>query len=153
MHTYFVEYLQALRSQHAALKQTLLDAPAAALDWSPTPDANSLTVLVVHVAGAQRYLLGDLLERRPSQRNRDSEFSTHQVDAASLIALLDAAMAEATAFIEPLTLDDLAQERYSARHDRNFTVAWLLNHALEHAAQHVGHAQLTRQLWDQQESV
>ena len=153
MHTYFVEYLQALRSQHVALKQTLLEAPAAALDWSPTPDANSLTVLVVHVAGAQRYLLGDLLERRSSQRNRDSEFSTHQVDAASLIALLDAAMAEATAFIEPLTLDDLAQERYSARHDRNFTVAWLLNHALEHAAQHVGHAQLTRQLWDQQESV
>jgi len=149
LHAYFAEYLDALRSQHAELKRTYADAPAAALDWQPAPGANSLVVLVVHVAGAQSFLLGDLLSGRPSQRNRDSEFSMHALDAATLNARLDAAMEDATASIAALTLDDLAQERYSARHQRNFTVAWILNHALEHAAQHVGHAQLTRQLWAQ----
>ncbi len=152
MHTYFAEYLQMLQSQHDELKRTFENASAAALDWAPAPTANSLAALVTHVAGAQSFLLGDLLGGRTSQRDRDSEFATRKVDGAALTMRLDAAMADAATAIEPLTLDDLAQERYSPRHQRNFTVAWLLHHALEHAAQHVGHAQLTRQLWDQQET-
>ena len=105
MHAYFAEYLDALRSQHAELKRTYADAPAAALDWQPAPGANSLVVLVVHVAGAQSFLLGDLLSGRPSQRNRDSEFSMHALDAATLNARLDAAMEDATASIAALTLE------------------------------------------------
>jgi len=29
-------------------------------------------------------------------------------------------------------------------------VAWALLHALDHTAQHLGHMQITRQLWDQE---
>jgi hypothetical protein len=28
------------------------------------------------------------------------------------------------------------------------TAGWALNHALAHTALHIGHAQITRQLWD-----
>lgn len=153
MDVYFVEYLEALRGQHAELKRTLQGLPTEALDWSPTLEANSLAALAAHVAGAQTYLLGDMIGRRPSQRNREGEFATQRLDAVALSARLDAAMDDAALVLEPLSLEDLAQERFSARHKRSFTVAWLLHHALEHTAQHVGHAQLTRQLWDQQESV
>ncbi len=47
------------------------------------------------------------------------------------------------------TLADLDQQRDDSRYeDRSFTVAW----ALEHTATHVGHAQITRELWDKQHS-
>ncbi|NIU62141.1 MAG: DUF664 domain-containing protein, partial [Gammaproteobacteria bacterium] len=32
---------------------------------------------------------------------------------------------------------------------REFRVSWSLLHALDHVAQHTGHVQITRQLWDQ----
>ena len=49
-----------------------------------------------------------------------------------------------------LTLGDLEQERVSPRDGRMFSVAWALLHALEHTAIHLGHIQITRQLWEQQ---
>lgn len=153
MHAYYVEYLEMLRGQHAELKRTLHGVPTEALDWLPTPEANSLAALAAHVAGAQSYLIGDLISGRPSQRNREGEFAVQRMDAVALSARLDAAIDDAAHVLEPLSLEDLTQGRYSARHQRTFTVAWLLHHTLEHTAQHVGHAQLTRQLWDQQESV
>ncbi len=153
MHVYIAEYLDALRGQHAQLKNALEGMTDEALDWSPVEGANSLAALTAHIAGAQSYLLGDLMTGRASLRDRDGEFATQQLDSIALAARLDAAMEDSTRSLESLTVDDLATERYSARHQRNFTVAWLLNHALEHCAQHVGHAQITRQLWDQRNSV
>ena len=39
----------------------------------------------------------------------------------------------------------------STRDDRNFSAGWALAHALEHTAPHLGHAQVTRQLWERKE--
>jgi len=37
-----------------------------------------------------------------------------------------------------------------AKHDdRSITVAWALNHALEHVALHAGNMQITRHWWEQ----
>jgi hypothetical protein len=43
----------------------------------------------------------------------------------------------------------LETERTHPRHGNQVSVAWALLHALEHAATHVGHIQLTVQLWHQ----
>jgi len=48
-------------------------------------------------------------------------------------------------------LDNLQQIRNSPRDDRKFTVGRALAHALQHTALHLGHAQVTRQLGEQQE--
>ena len=39
--------------------------------------------------------------------------------------------------------------RHLARYDKDFPIAYVLNQALAHASLHVGHAELTRQLWEQ----
>jgi hypothetical protein len=52
--------------------------------------------------------------------------------------------------LENLTLPDLETSRVSSRNGREVTVAWALAHALKHTALHVGHIQITRQLWEQQ---
>jgi hypothetical protein len=53
--------------------------------------------------------------------------------------------------LEPLTLPDLEQPRTSPRNGRSITAGWALCHVLKHTALHLGHMQITRQLWEQRQ--
>jgi len=53
--------------------------------------------------------------------------------------------------LDKFTIQDL-ETIVPARDGREFTVAWALLHALEHATRHLGQIQLTRQLWEQSKS-
>ena len=152
MDPYYGEYLALLRVQLNELKTIVSEVPADGLDWTPGPGVNSLAVLAAHTAGATRMLAGDAMSGNPSSRDRDGEFQTQAFTADSLCALLDDAGAAVERALAPLTLQDLHGTRFVARQGRERTTVWLLLHALEHAAQHVGHAQLTRQLFDQRSS-
>ncbi len=145
----FEEYLERLEALHAAAGRSIEGLPQAALDWAPGPDMNSLCVLVVHLAGAERYWIGDVVGRDPSGRDRDAEFRAQGLDAAALKERLADALAHARGVLEALTLADLAALRVSPRDGRTYTVAWALAHALTHTALHVGHMEVTRQLWEQ----
>ena len=120
-----------------------------ALDWTPGPDMNSLGVLAIHVAGAERYWIGDVVGRDPSDRDRSAEFRARGLDAAALKAHLAETLVHSQGVLEGLALPDLEASRVSPRNGREFTVAWCLAHALEHTALHLGHMQITRQLWEQ----
>lgn len=132
----------------ASMNKALTGLPAAALDWTPGPDMNSLAVLVSHTAGAQRFWIGDVAGQESSNRVRASEFEATADNAGDLISLLEATLAHSHSVLERLTLDDLGEQRRLAD-GRSLTVAWALLHALEHTALHTGHIELTRQLWDQ----
>lgn len=149
MDIFFVEYLNRLQTLHDNIKEALAGLPAEALDWRPGPEMNSIAVLVVHVAGAERYWIGDVAAQEPSGRNRAAEFETRGVPATALSERLDESLACARTALTRLSPEDLAQARSSARHEQTFTVAWSLLHALEHTAIHAGHIGLTRQLWEE----
>ena len=144
--TAFVDRLQELIS---SFQQTLSDVPAEALDWSPGPELNSLAVLATHSAAATRYLIGDMVGGVPSGRVRDAEFQTVGIDAAVLRQRLSDAAAIAEEIVAGLSITDLGSERFSPQHNRHFTVAWCMFHTLDHLAEHLGHAQMTRLLWEQ----
>jgi len=146
------DYLERLQALHADIECTIEGLPPEALDWVPGPDMNSLGVLAVHVADAERYWIGDVAGRDPSGRDRAAEFRTRGLDTAALKARLAKTLAHSQAVLEGLTLPDLEAARVSPRDGRTFTVAWCLAHALEHTALHLGHMQITRQLWEQQGS-
>jgi uncharacterized damage-inducible protein DinB len=149
MYPYYEEYLQLLSNQFDEIKHAIEGLSSEALDWVPGSDMNSMAILAVHTAGATRFWVGDIAGQDESGRVRDLEFKTHDQDPAALIARLDDVLAHCREVLEQLTVDDLVAVRESPRHDHQFTVTWALLHALEHAAQHAGHIQLTRQLWDQ----
>jgi uncharacterized damage-inducible protein DinB len=144
----FEDYLDRLEELHAELERAIEGLSPEALDWSPGPHMNALGVLVAHVTGAERYWVGDVVEREPSTRNRQAEFRSQGVNAPMLASCLDEMLAYTRGVLEGLTLQDLATPRVSPRNGREFTVAWALAHTLEHTAIHVGHAQITRQLCD-----
>jgi len=145
------EYLDGLQALHADLRRAIEGLPPEALDWSPGPDFNSIAVLAVHTAGAERYWIGDVVGREPSGRVREAEFQTQGLSAGDLIARLDAALTHSQTVLDALTLFDLDTKRVSPRDGREVSVAWALAHALAHTASHVGHIQITRQWWDQRQ--
>jgi uncharacterized damage-inducible protein DinB len=153
MHKYYEALLDRFDELHRAVDETLAELPPEALDWVPGPDMNSVSVLIVHMTGAEHYWVGDVIHGDLSFRDRNAEFRTKGMDAAALrLCLTDLAAYERSTF-ETMGLDDLEQERIAPRDGRAFTVAWALNHALEHTAVHVGHIQILKQQWLQREGA
>jgi uncharacterized damage-inducible protein DinB len=149
MRKYYEAMLEHFREMHAEVLKALDALPPEALDWSPGPEMNSLTVLVMHITGSERYWVGDVVKGTPSFRDREAEFQARSVDVAALkqrLADLDAYEAGA---LETLKVRDLESFKVSPRDGRSVTVAWALLHALEHTSVHVGHIEVLVQQWKQ----
>ena len=150
--TPFLEaFLSELEGQHAAIERALLDLPPEALDWVPAPGANSLGVLAVHVAGSERHWIGEIAGQEPAQRDRAAEFRSRGLDNATLRQRLADTLAHSRSVIARLTDADLALVRATHHNQETHTVAWALLHSLAHTAEHKGHMELTRQLWEHQQ--
>jgi uncharacterized damage-inducible protein DinB len=134
---------------HEEMEKAIAGLPPQALDWSPGPEMNSMAVLVVHTAGAERYWIGDVIGQDPSGRVRAQEFETAGLTETALREKLQAVLAHSQGVLAVLSLDDLARPRRSLRDGREVTAGWALAHTLEHTAVHTGHIQLMRQLWEQ----
>jgi uncharacterized damage-inducible protein DinB len=143
------DYLERLEVLHNEIWRAIAGLPQEALDWVPGPGMNSLGVLVVHLAGAERYWIGDVAGEDRSGRVRKAEFQTHGLGVEALASLLTETLIHSRNVLAKLTTADLDAQRHSVRDGETYTVAWCLAHALEHTGLHLGHIQVTRQLWDQ----
>jgi uncharacterized damage-inducible protein DinB len=151
MEKLFEAHLTLLQACHRDILSSLEGLPAEALDWSPGPGMNSLAVLVFHLTGSERYWIGDVAMGEFSGRNRDAEFAVRNVEPAILKKRLEESLAYAQEALGRLTLQQLDQEHLAPADGRKVTAAWAILHALDHAALHLGHIQLTRQLWEQRQ--
>jgi uncharacterized damage-inducible protein DinB len=149
---FFTDYLNLLEDSHREILEALDGLPPAALDWTAGPEMNSISVLVFHLTGAERYWIGDVAAQDPKERDRDAEFRVRDVGIEMLKARLADNLEYARNALNNFTIQDLEAIRVSARDGRNYSVAWALLHALDHTALHLGQIQITRQLWEQSES-
>jgi len=148
METFFQEYVDRMGGLHQDIKDALKGLPQEAYDWVPGKDMNSLAVLVSHLTGTEDRFLGGMVGGIASSRVRDVDFQLKGADEAALSALLDESLAKVSSVCVKLTLKDLEAKR--TRGDKSeVTVTWVLLHALDHTALHLGHIQITRQLWEQ----
>jgi len=152
MQTFFKDYLNLLQDCHNYILEALEELPPTALDWTPGHEMNSITVLVVHLTGAERYWIGDIAAQDPTERDRDAEFRVHGAEMAFLKKRLADNLDYARNTLDKMSLQDVEASRVSPSDGREFTVAWALLHALDHANLHLGQIQLTRQLWEQKEN-
>jgi hypothetical protein len=150
MEWFFEDYFERLQTLHKDFIATFEDLPAEALDWKPAADMNSFGVLVAHTMGASRFWVGDAGLNDPSNRNRPAEFQTSGLSADELKRRITALESYVRAGLEPLTLANLA-DMHTIRHPQghmiDLTTARALLQALDHTGLHLGHAQITRQLW------
>jgi hypothetical protein len=133
-----------LSGLHERLRKAIDGLDRATLDRVPTEGANSIAVLVTHAIGSEMGWL-HLAAGRAHARDRASEFVVRGRAPAELLDALDHAGAAAKDLIEVAFgagLETL-RERPNAR---PVTVSYCLTDAIAHTAEHVGHAELTRQL-------
>jgi uncharacterized damage-inducible protein DinB len=144
---YYLSYINELRDGVGRLVAGL---PADALNWEPLKGAddhtmNSLAVMATHVAGAEHFWISEVIGRAPATRHRPVEFTTRASSADELLARLEAVAVETAAVFAALTPADLDGERPA--NDRTVAVRWAILHVIEHSALHLGHMQITWQLW------
>ena len=147
-HQFFADYLERLEDLQHRLHKEVRDLPAEAMDWSPGPEMNSVAVLLAHIAGLLHEGI-DIALGDPPGRVREQEFQTRGVLSAEMLRRLDAVIDYARGALPRLGLEDLDKERKDE--DGTVTCGWALLHALEHAYLHLGHVQLTCQMWRQME--
>ena len=134
---------------HEEIRNDLNTLPPEALDWVPGHEMNSISVIITHLTGAERFLVGDVVMQDPSNRNRDAEFLVKGLTKTDLGRRLDETEAYVKQALEKLTMEDLLTERLHPRHGSQVKVAWALLHALDHVATHLGQINITTQLWHQ----
>jgi len=149
MQTFFTNYLDLLQDCHNGILEALEGLSPAALDWTPGTEMNSISVLVFHLTGAERFWIGDIAAQDPKERDRDAEFRVQGVGMDVLIKRVTDNLEYARTVLDKLNIQDLEASRVRPSDGREFTVAWALLHALEHATSHLGQIQITRQLWEQ----
>jgi uncharacterized damage-inducible protein DinB len=139
------------------LRRAISGLPAEALNWRPGNDqTNPIAVLVVHSLQSTRSWLAVASGAPLPERDRAAEFLTVAEDAEGLRAFVDRLDADCRALLDGAQTFEPAMQRVS--HARASTGeaevvsgAWALLHAVEHLSEHVGHAELTRQLWERHE--
>ena len=113
-------------------------------------DTNPLAVVATHAMHSTRSWLSLARGGPLPERDRPSEFLVVVDDADDFMAWLDAIGAECRSLLEgDAAFDPGATGTAPWRTDgadEPVTSAWALLHALEHLREHVGHAQLTRDL-------
>lgn len=146
MNLFFEALFDRFHELHQQIEQILADLPSEALDWKPSDGMNSVSVLVVHITGAERFLIGDIVMGESSNRVREAEFEAAGMGKEALLRRLHETEAYIKDALSRLSLSDLEMQRTHPRHGKQVSVAWAILHALEHAGIHVGHIELTAQL-------
>jgi hypothetical protein len=154
-------YRRLFDEKYAELDELLADLPAPALLWQPFEQSpwqgpsNSPGVIIAHAISSTVYLLRRaeyVMGRREwaavDGDEGSEEFGPANHDPAYLRARVQRTQDYVHQFLDSLTTADLDQSRpHPKRADRIFTTRYDIQHAIEHLSQHIGHGQLTRQLW------
>jgi uncharacterized damage-inducible protein DinB len=143
-------YLQMIEDLRGQVRDLIADLPVEALNWRPLDESedhatNSLAVLAAHIAGAEHFWIGESVGNLPPSRDRDAEFETRAASAAELVDRLERVAKETRLVCSALSTPDLDSSREVG--GRTVPVRWCILHVIDHTALHLGHMQLTYQLW------
>lgn len=149
--TYLDGMRQSLKTVHGDMRFLVKGMPGAALNWQPGVSTNSLWALTLHTLGTTLHLLAAAADIEPRWQDwkRAQELTASGEDPH----LLNTAIGNMDDFLDKvfpvLEEEDPAGERDWLGKPR--AVSWLVAHAVEHAGRHLGHMELTRQLYDQRQ--
>ena len=134
-----VDLLRTFRNYKALGDRALSQVSDADLHALIDPDANSIAVIVKHLAGNLRSRFTDFLtsDGEKPDRDRDAEFEMpEQVSREGIVRWWEEGWAVALGSVESLTGDDL--EKTVTIRGEPFLVIEAINRLTTHAAYHVG---------------
>ena len=124
------------------------------LDAQPWAESSTMFILATHAISATEWNFVEVLAGQSVDRSRQAEFDSRAASFDDPQSLLKERWAGARATIES-ALAGLSDDAWDGDHyhqfmDRNLSGYELVDRALAHTAEHVGHAEMTRQWLDSQ---
>jgi uncharacterized damage-inducible protein DinB len=136
-----------LREQTREVLRGLSDEAA---NWRPlSKDANSLYAILSHLVGSQNFWFRQVIAGETIKRDREAEFRASG-KLQVVVSTWEKSSSEMERILSTLSPAQLDENRASPfRPEQPVSVRWCILHVLSHNATHLGHIQLTRQMWEQ----
>ena len=149
----YIDRIEDLRSQITGL---ITELPVQGLNWRSIEGkddhtTNSLAVLASHIAGAEHFWIAEVVGGWPEMRDREAEFATIATNTSEILRLLEKTAQETREVFSTLRATDLKVTRQVRGH--TVPVRWCILHVIDHTALHLGHMQITYQLWSGGKSI
>ncbi len=138
---------------HQQLRHETSGLDGDALNWEPTDGANSIATIVVHLVGSEAETLR-AVAGLAGERDRDAEFRRGTLDCSQVSQLLNEAddlLREVSPHIGTDRLEAMLILPTLPTVDVRPGLTWLVGNC-GHAREHLGHIQLTRQLYQSRNS-
>lgn len=150
MVTELSNYLERIEDLRDQIHRLVAELAVEALNWRPIQGdedhaTNSLAVLVAHTTGAEHFWIAEVVGGRPATRHREAEFAKVAASSAEILGLLEKTALETKDIFSELEDADLNGTRQTQ--GRTVPVRWCILHVIDHTSLHLGHMQITRQLW------
>jgi uncharacterized damage-inducible protein DinB len=134
------------------LRKAVAELTTEQLNTRPVGEtSNPLGVIVVHALASTRSWVALAVGAPLPDRDRPSEFETVVEDHARFLRLIDAQREAIGALLDRAGPFDPARTGVptwrGSGSSEPVTAAWALQHAIAHLGEHVGHAQLTHDLF------
>jgi uncharacterized damage-inducible protein DinB len=133
-------YLHVLEDLRAQLLEAVAPLDDAQLNRGVAGLRNTAGMVLRHVAGSERYWVGEVAGGRPAHRDREAEFGPDPVRKTQILAEIERVAATTREVLERLTAADLVHEVEvrRVRGPSRETKAGALLHAIQHLAYHLG---------------
>jgi len=133
---------------HTQIREEIEDLDDDGLNWVPGPDANSIATIVTHLVGSEAETLR-CVAGAPCVRDREGEFVRKRRGVVDVLHELDTAddlIEELRPWIRPGRLRAYLPLPTLPAEERRSGLTWLVAN-YGHGREHIGHIQLTRQLY------
>jgi hypothetical protein len=153
-------YRRLFNEKYSELEQLLDGLPDEALLWKPFENSpwqgpsNEIGRIIAHTVSSTIYLLrrAEWILGRIEWEAVDGDEGREEFGPANhrieyLRERVQRTHAWVDAFLDSLTPEALEAVRPHPKRPRDFTVRYDIQHAIEHMSLHIGHGQITRQLW------
>ncbi len=137
-----------LRSQ---IRDAIKGMTDEAANWHPLPQGtNSVYAILSHIIGVDNFWVRQVIIGETVKRDREAEFAASG-NLAELVDCWERAWVDIASVLGKLSNAQLLESRSVPRRPEfaRITVQWVVLHLLSHYAIHLGHIQLTAQMWDQ----
>jgi uncharacterized damage-inducible protein DinB len=139
---------KVLDELHADIDKIIEPLTDEHINWVHPHLSNTVGNLLRHIAGSERYWIGEVIGGQPANRVRDSEFVRETLAKGPLVDDLHRTHTSVRSILDGLTVSNLLDEVDVRRGGQRMRVskAWAAVHALTHTAYHLGQLQLFRKM-------
>jgi uncharacterized damage-inducible protein DinB len=134
----------------SSLLKTIEEIDDTLFNWSPGHEFNSIAILLRHLAGSERWWIGEAIGGIPSRRQREAEFVHDAPSRDDVLREIQESRAITRRALTDLTMQDMQAETAPTvtrgKPPRRPTKLWALLHYLEHLSYHRGQVLLLRNL-------